>query len=147
MPNYVTNTITLTGKQSDIDSICELLKNKNPDRDEEIDFNNVVPMPNSMNIVAGGDATWYIAAYLKTLSDEEKQHLIRELQKPLDGFCNSYYRKYEDAFTEDIPSDTLHRMQKKFKEGYSAINPSSIEEVGEQKNKELYFNTKFKNKY
>ena len=130
MPNYVKNTIVLTGKQSDIDSICELLKNKNPNRKEEIDFNNVVPMPNSMNLVAGSDARWYIASYVKTLPDEEKQNLIQELLKYSDGFYKSYFHKYQDAFTEDIPADTLHRLQEEFKKDYSAINPSSIEEVG-----------------
>ena len=130
MPNYVTNTITLKGKQSDIDSICELLKNKNPDRDEEIDFNNVVPMPNTMNIAASSNARWYIASYVKTLSDVERLSLIQELCKYSDGFYESYAHKYQDAFTGDIPDDTLNRMQKTFQEEYSAINPNSIEEVG-----------------
>ena len=130
MPNYVINTIALTGKQSDLDSICELLKNKTPDADEQIDFNNVVLIPNSMHLVAGGDARWYIASYVRTLSDEEKRNLIQELLKYPAGFYKSYFHKYKEAFNEDIPVATIHRLEETFKRQYSAINPSSIEEVG-----------------
>lgn len=110
MPNYVTNTISLTGKQSDIDSICELLRNKNPEANEEVDFNNVVPMPSTMNIAASSNARWYIALYIKTLSDEDKLNLIQELLKYSDGFYKSYFHKYQDACTEEIPEISKNKF-------------------------------------
>ena len=130
MPNYVINTITLIGSQNDIVAVCELLQNKNVGSNEEIDFNNVVPMPKSVDIAESTFASKYIAVYVRTLPEDEKMQLAQELLKHSDGFYKSYYYKYIDAFTKEITNDDLARMQESFKKDYESINPATIEDVG-----------------
>ena len=61
MPNYVINNIYLKGPQEDIDSLIALLGKDVEHPEEQIDFNNVVRMPESMNLVEGSDSEKYIA--------------------------------------------------------------------------------------
>ena len=71
MPNYIINNIYLKGSGEEVDKLIALL-GKNPDDPEElIDFNNVVKMPVTMNVVEGSVAENFIAAYLKTLNGKE----------------------------------------------------------------------------
>lgn len=130
MPNYVINTITLTGSKRDVAAVCKLLQNKNADSSEDIDFNNVIPMPKSLNLISGGWDKWYVGAYIQTLSESDKIGLVQKLLKCSDGYYKSYYHKYMDAFCKEIPSDILLKMQEEFRENYKSIAPSSVEEVG-----------------
>lgn len=130
MSNYVINTITLTGSDRDIAAICALLRNKNADSNEAVDFNNVIPMPNSMNLVCGDCDKWYVAAYIKSLPEDARMNIAQQLLKHKDIFYKSYYHKYMDAFTKDIPFDSLVRLQESYKKDYETINPSTMEEVG-----------------
>ncbi len=128
MPNYVINSVKMTGSQSEIAEICEMLTCRKFDSEEAIDFNNVVKMPESMNLVCGGSDKWYVAAYIQSLPEKDRLGLAQKLL--IDGFLKNYYQKYSDAFTKKIPEDVLSRMQEKFREEYKDIQPSSVEEVG-----------------
>ncbi|MBQ8245847.1 MAG: hypothetical protein IJZ42_01825 [Lachnospiraceae bacterium] len=130
MPNYVVNKIQLKGETEDFEAVMTLLRGKT--NEDAIDFNNIIPMPPSMNLVAGGYDTWYVAAYLQSLPAAERSTLKDKLLKTETylGFDKSYYHKYEDAFIKPIPSNTLRSMQERFQADYQAIHPSSIEDVG-----------------
>ncbi len=130
MANCVINKITMSGSESDIKNIIELLKNKNPELSQVIDFNNVIKMPESMNIVCGGFAHWYISVYLDTLSHKERADIAQKLKNTKNIYGKNYYQKYFDAFFEDVPGDILEMMQDEYKGVYKSINPSSIEDVG-----------------
>ena len=130
MPNYVVNKIHLEGGADDLETITTLLKSKT--NEGAVDFNNIIPMPPNLNIVAGGYDTWYVAAYVHTLSEEEKDALKEKLLAADTGyrFYKSYYHRYEDAFIKPIPPNTLRSMQERFQADYQAIHPASIEAVG-----------------
>lgn len=130
MPNYVINSIKMDGPEKDIQAICDLLRNKDSQSDEQIDFNNVVPMPKSMDLVSGGFDRQYVGVYVKSLSVKERDDLAQKLESVPTSFYKNYFNKYKDAFLKDISVAELSRMADRFKEDYKSINPSSIEEVG-----------------
>lgn len=70
MPNYVTNCITLKGDQGRIKELRDAIMNDEK-RIGSMDFNKIIPMPESLNIVCGSDSDrglkWYkdfISVYL-----------------------------------------------------------------------------------
>ncbi len=130
MPNYVINSIKMDGAAKDIAAIVELLRNKHKDNNEAVDFNNVIPMPESLNIAASSAAGDYIAAYVRTLSDDERLTLKEDLAKHTCSFYKNYYLKYEDAFSDAVSDETISRLEGCYKDEYKSINPSSIEDVG-----------------
>ncbi len=76
MPNYVMNQISLSGPEEDIEKALNILRSK--EKETEIDFNNVIKMPDNLSLPASSLAEDYIAAYLKTLSDKEKLYIFSE---------------------------------------------------------------------
>ncbi len=67
MPNHVTNKLEFVGEQERIDEILEAIKN-----DEagigSIDFNKIIPMPESLNITSGSVEHNSINAYLTAVN-------------------------------------------------------------------------------
>lgn len=74
MPNWVKNVIRVTGKKEDISAMLQRVKSD----DRPFDFENLIPMPKSLDITSGGireDAMlFYISDGLKLPIDEIKQH-------------------------------------------------------------------------
>ena len=84
MPNHVKNIIKLTGAQNEIDYIVNLIT-KTEEVDGEIqkvvDFNSLIPMPETLNVVSGGCADECVLIYLKNIFDTatvdvKNEHLI-----------------------------------------------------------------------
>lgn len=130
MPNYVINNIYLKGPQDDIDKLIALLGNNIEDPEENIDFNNVIKMPETMNLVQGSVAEDYIAAYLKTLSDKERFDIAKKLQDIPARYDGNYFKKYKDAFTKELTDKDKEYLVSWLSEDFKVLNPSSIEEVG-----------------
>lgn len=130
MPNYVINNIYLKGPQEDIDSLIALLGKDVENPEEQIDFNNVVRMPESMNLVAGSVADKYIAAYLKTLSDKEQLSIAEKLSNLPESFHGNYLRKYLDAFRMTLTDKDREDLSSRLSKDFELLKPSSIEEVG-----------------
>lgn len=63
MPNYVTNIISLTG---DKEKIKNLINSITSEEDGEIgvDFNKIIPMPESLNVESGSNSESLIGLYL-----------------------------------------------------------------------------------
>ena len=59
MPNYITNRLHLSGEQSRIDELLESIKGE----ESIIDFNRIIPMPESLNIEAGSRTNNGLKAY------------------------------------------------------------------------------------
>ena len=102
MPNYVINNIYLKGPQEDIDKLIALLGKDSEDPEEKIDFNNVVKMPESMNVVDGSVAENFIAAYLKTLSSKEQFEIAEKLKNTPARYRKNYLNKYSKAFNKNL---------------------------------------------
>ncbi len=130
MPNYVVNNIYLKGSQEDIDKLIALLGDNSDSPEEQIDFNNVVKMPESMNLISGTVAHKYVSAYLKTLSGKEKLAVSEKLFRTPDSYYGNYLNKYRESFSEVLTEEDKKYLISRLKEDFKVINPSSIEEVG-----------------
>lgn len=133
MPNWVKNIIHIEGPAEDITKALELMRDNNVDGG--IDFNNIIPMPERLGIVAGGYDTYYVALYLRTLSASEIKRLMDEFHSRLVSFYGTYLKKYGDSFSiakgfMDIPEGKLKRMKENIDRDYKNISPTSIEDVG-----------------
>ena len=60
LPNYITNRLHLSGEQSRIDELLESIKGE----ESIIDFNRIIPMPESLNIEAGSRTNNGLKAYI-----------------------------------------------------------------------------------
>ncbi len=131
MPNYVINKISLSGPEEEIKKALDTLRSK--ENENEIDFNNVIKMPESLNIPASSLAEDFMAAYLKTLDDKEKLSIAEKLGRIPVRFDGNYLKKYHDAFISGLDENRRKRIEDDFKRNYDeykAANPSSIEDVG-----------------
>lgn len=59
MPNYVTNRIIMEGPEDEIKKVIDFLKKD----DNPVDFNNIVQMPESLNMTSGSIEDQAIAVY------------------------------------------------------------------------------------
>ena len=130
MPNYVINNIYLKGPQEDIDKLIALLGKDNDDPEQQIDFNNVIKMPESMNLVAGSVAENYIAAYLKTLTDKERVSIARKIQEVPARYEGDYLKKYRDAFKKTLTPKDKEYLVSRLSKDFKVLNLPSIEDVG-----------------
>lgn len=133
MPNWVKNIIHITGPAEDITNAIDLMRDKEVEGD--IDFNNIIPMPERLEIVAGGYDKDYVALYLKTLDKSEIARLQAELHKRPVSFYKTYLRKYAESFTiaagfKDIPDEILKRMQDNIEHDYKTLGSVSMEDIG-----------------
>lgn len=74
MPNHVKNIITLKGSEKQIREMLETIKNDDYGLGT-VDFNKVIPMPESLNIESGSKSNAGIKAvkeYLNSMLDEHK---------------------------------------------------------------------------
>ena len=66
MPNYVLNTLKVSGNQLTIDVMLAVIKYD--DKLDTIDFNKIIPMPASLNITSSSNTPRCIETYLKAAS-------------------------------------------------------------------------------
>ena len=130
MPNYVVNNIYLKGPQEEIDKVIKLLGKDIKNPEEQIDFNNVIKMPESLNLVAGSVAENYIAAYLKTLTDKDKVDIAKKMGKVPARYEGDYLKKYYDAFIKTLKPKDMEYLNSRLSKDFKELNPASIEEVG-----------------
>jgi hypothetical protein len=92
MPNYVQNVLTLSGEQADIASLLAFVKGKNG----LLDFNTLIPMPESLAIVSGSLTEPSYAAYAYKAKGEataflvarHKEYCAKEGEISLSGFVD-----------------------------------------------------------
>lgn len=133
MPNWVKNIVHIEGPADDIANALNLMRDKSVEGD--IDFNNVVPMPDRLSITAGGGDKYYVALYLKSLDKIEINRLQDALHNHPTSFYGTYLKKYADSFTiangfMDIPEGNLTWMKEQLDRDYKNISPTSMEDVG-----------------
>ena len=130
MPNYIINNIYLKGSQEDIDKLIVLLGKDVENPEEKINFNNVIKMPESLNLVEGGFAKEYVAAYLKSISDKERFAIAAKLKGKHTGYYGDYLNKYKDAFSKDLTQEDKNILEGRISKDFKDLNFSSIEDVG-----------------
>lgn len=94
MPNHVTNVVRLQGDEDKIHEILEAIKN-----DEHgigtIDFDKIIPMPESLNIEAGSKIYDALKAYQEFVSEYMSKHDIIQID------ASAIPKVSEDAFLKD----------------------------------------------
>lgn len=130
MPNWVRNEITMSGPRESIDAAIALMRSKDETSDEAIDFNNIIKMPESLNIVAGGGDRDYVALYLATLSGSERNAVALKLFEVPTSSSGNYFKKYIRAFNTPVSDERRQQLEAHYKEEYKAIAPASVEAVG-----------------
>ena len=130
MPNWVKNIIRITGPEEDIAKAIELIRDKDPGCEDRIDFNNIIPRPERLNITSGGYDRHYVALYLKTLSLAKLVDLQNKLSACPVGYYGNYLKKYAEAFMMDVPKETIKRMTETLDTEYKDLDAASLEEVG-----------------
>lgn len=130
MPNWVKNSVKIIGPEEDVVKALDYIRHKDPSRNDEIDFNNIEPVPERLNITSGGNDRYYVALYLKTLHWADRYQLMRKLADCKVDFYGDYSRKYSNPIYSPIPDHRLAYMSNNFKDEYKILSPNSMEDVG-----------------
>ena len=107
MPNHVTNKIKFSGKQENIDKVLELIKGE-----EVIDFNKIIPMPETLNLVSGGDDNASIQYVISKMNDTEALRTQAALMLKPVSYYKSYYNKVFGM--RKFSTDELAKKAKEF---------------------------------
>lgn len=67
MPNHITNRLTVKAEGERLEEILAAIQNDSIGRGS-IDFNKLIPMPESLNIQSGSETNRAISAYLTALN-------------------------------------------------------------------------------
>lgn len=128
MPNWVTNQITLTGTNQSLKRFAEAVEGGG----DEFNFNKIIPMPESLNITAGGRQEEAIMAYLThncsiELDDNElmKSKLVKYGVKNMFSDTDEWHKKVFERTKEMISKDG---PDKKYSFGVS-LHPSENKEM------------------
>lgn len=82
MPNHITNVLTIKGTEKEVQEVLDTIKGK--DEHEEkmfIDFNKIIPMPESLHITSGS-RTDFAIAILKFKENGDRKGLNKIMQYP-----------------------------------------------------------------
>ncbi|MCM1298956.1 MAG: hypothetical protein NC203_07830 [Firmicutes bacterium] len=106
MPNYIANRLHLSGEQSRIDELLESIKGE----ETVIDFNRIVPMPESLDIEAGSRTNNGLKAYKDFVA-------VYTMDGTMERNLLNVSKESEDAFLKlrpDIDRDTWEIGKKAF---------------------------------
>lgn len=111
MPNYVINKLHLSGEQSTIDKLLESIKGENT----AIEFNKILPMPESLNIDSGSRTNEGLKAYkdfidVYTMMGTEKRDLLNIPKEKEEIFLKN--RTDIDRETWDLGRTAFQNEQK-----------------------------------
>lgn len=79
MPNWVTNRLIVSGNDKDIKQLFNNIKGD--EAEQLIDFNKIIPMPESLDITSGSVTDESIFWALSKMNDEEIQRHIENLSR------------------------------------------------------------------
>lgn len=126
MPNWTWNKIVC--KKQLLDKIVD--KNKDG---YFLDFNKLIPMPESLDLDAGSIELKSVASYYISLNKTDRYELYKLLKKTKLEFYGSYWDKYKN-FIKDLRSNPnkIEETKKMFEEDYKSHfeNINSLNELG-----------------
>lgn len=104
MPNWVRNVINVSGSEKDVDNFLAHIKNENTD----FDFNTVIPMPKSLEVVSGDITDVSILYYLSNrLTAPVEEYENNDLLKEMRRFAFRSLREEIDRCREQVESGSL----------------------------------------
>ena len=122
MPNWVQNTIKVKGPVKDVDRLLELVQGES-----DFDFNKIIPMPTSLNTVAGGRDQESVIYYLSDrltrsdtaiVCDRKCQAIIKEMNmfSSVSSALNRLKMMIENQSEQDL--NDLYETGKQYYENY-----------------------------
>lgn len=107
MPNHVKNIIKLTGAQNEIDYIVNLIT-KTEEIDGEIqnvvDFNSLIPMPETLNVLSGGCSDECLLIYLRDTFDTKTVNVKNEHLKIIVDYNSRQVWNHKKVDLDKMPS-------------------------------------------
>lgn len=108
MPNWTTNKIICKK------SIGEKILTK-VDDDFILDFNKLIPMPESMHLTAGSIEKEAVASYYISLSKEERRNIEEQLENNKEDFYKNYFDRYKKQIYEYLEHpERLKKIEEAF---------------------------------
>ena len=101
MPNWVQNNVSFSGDKAEIKEMLEKIKNDETGYGS-IDFNKIIPMPESLNIECGSQTDkgmGMVKKYLESMSEEQKskegsyEEFVAELREHSDDISDEEEKK------------------------------------------------------
>lgn len=83
MPNHITNILVIKGDQSLIDKMLRDIKLDN-EKTGSIDFNKIIPMPDSLNITESSDTDRGLKIYKEFISEYLFEARVTNITFPID---------------------------------------------------------------
>ena len=107
MPNHVTTKIEFYGAQSNIDKVLDLINGS----EDCIDFNKIIPMPESLNIESGSTTDRAIAYYVteRLTIPVERTNLNELISNMLN---DNWAREVVRRVAESVKTESEEEMEK-----------------------------------
>ena len=111
MPNWVRGRITIEGKN--VDKVIEEITNEVTDERDGtfcrvLDFNKIIPMPETLRVVSGSIADECVDIYLNSLEKTEKENVLKMLkEKSREEYSISDYGKRSKYKTNKLIKEIL----------------------------------------
>lgn len=97
MPNYVKHKVSFSGSSESIDDILKYIKTDDNGYINHIDFNKIIPMPESLNITSGSQTDIGVAI-LKYI--ENKDDTLLKERLAYSAFSNKGYKNVDDILKD-----------------------------------------------
>lgn len=111
MPNWVTNKLNVSGNKDEIKKLFNSIKGE--DEEQVIDFNKIIPMPDSLDITSGSITDESIFWALSKMKDEEIKIHIDNLKNAPDLLNRNLLNSLQNRFSiKDLPR--IKEKAKKF---------------------------------
>lgn len=125
MPNWTRNKIICTKE------IAKKILTET-DNGLELDFNKLIPMPESLDLTAGSIEHESIACYYHSLTKKEQRELEDLLDSRKSHFSGSYWDEYENNIKVLEDSSAMKDIKEKYSKSNDKIKEkfSSIEDLG-----------------
>jgi hypothetical protein len=114
MPNHVKNRITFIGEGKNVQEVLDLIKGE----DSPLDFNRLIPMPDSLNLVSGGQERESISLFADAfINAPEKLNFLAIPTSKQVEIATYIHNKYDSLFktSHDI-SETINYFVKEYNE-------------------------------
>lgn len=109
MPNWVTNRLIVSGNDKDIKQLFNNIKGD--EAEQLIDFNKIIPMPESLDITSGSVTDESIFWALSKMNDEEIQRHIENLSRAPNILHENLLSSLQSRFQiKDLPRIEKTRM-------------------------------------
>lgn len=112
MPNNITNKIEFHGDQDNINQILKLIRGAR----DCIDFNKIIPMPESLMLPSGGDQDAAIQYALSKMSHSEHIRIKDVFVKTPSSFYGNYYNKIFACHPFGVPEAKVKEMMSLFEQ-------------------------------